>query len=312
MQRRLFPHIALMMVNLLYGANYVIAKEAMPEFILPFGFIVIRVSCACLIFFLIHRLYFNESVEKKDFPRLMACGLFGIVINQLLFFKGLSLTSPINASLIMITIPIMLMIFSAWLIGEEMNLKKWGGILAGAIGAGILIWFSQKGGSGQSNLLGDLFIFINATSYAFYLVLVIPLMKKYHPMTIIKWVFFFGLFGVWPAGYQEFMQIEWSSFTPKVWWVVAYVVIGTTFLAYMLNIYALSKVNPSVVGIYVYTQPIIATLIAVGLGKDQIDVIKLLAAAFIFLGVFLVSFSKQGSVEQTATNSDQGTSLRKG
>jgi len=283
-------HLALGIVNLIYGANYVIAKEATPEYILPFGFIIIRVTVCALLFTIFHYAFVKEKVEVKDYPKLMVGAFFGVVCNQLMFFKGLSMTSPINASLIMITTPILVLIISAIVLKEGLTSRKILGITSGAIGAFLIITFGQRFSLGGESSLGDLFIFINAASYAIYLVYIKPLMNKYHPITIIKWVFVFGCLGVWPVGYNELMQVDWANLPTYIWAVVFYVVFFSTFLAYSLNISALKLVNPSIVGIYIYTQPVIATLIAVGLGKDSLSVFKLMAAVLIFTGVYLVSF----------------------
>lgn len=299
MNNTLKAHIALIAVNLIYGANYVIAKEATPEYILPFGFIFIRVTMGTLLLWGFHYLLcafadksalINKKIEGADLGKIAICALFGVAINQMLFFKGLSITSPINASLIMITAPIAALIFAAIIIKERITFYKMLGILLGAIGAGVIILFSHRGSAVvASSVLGDFLIFVNASSYALYLVLVKPLMERYHPFTILKWVFFFGFFYVTPFSFGEFQQIEWHTFPPLIWFCLAYVIIGTTFLAYILNIYALEKVNTSIVAIYIYTQPVIATLIAIGLGKDELSPLKMIAATFIFIGVALVS-----------------------
>jgi len=280
-------HLALLVVNIIYGANYVIAKEAMPAYIQPFGFVCIRVTGAFLLFFLLHSFLIKESVDKADIPKLILCGFFGVIFNQLLFFKGLSLTSPINASLIMITTPIIVMIISSILIKEKITKNKAAGIALGAIGVSIihLVGGDQKI---EGNLLGDIMVLLNAICYGSYLVMVKPLMNKYNPFTVLKWVFGTGLL-VWFVGFSEFNAIDWASFLPHIWLVVAYVVIGTTFFAYLLNTYALKRVNPSLVGIYIYSQPIIAALIAISLGKEGFSSIKIMSAALIFTGVYLVS-----------------------
>ena len=298
MNAKLQAHIALIVVNLIYGANYIIAKEVTPAYIKPFGFIVIRASMALLMYAILHRFLtsiypknhlIHKPIERKDYLLLTACGLFGVAINQLLFFKGLSLTSPINASLIMITAPILVLIFAAILIKEKITIYKVFGIILGTLGAGYIIKSSYSSGAVGTNWLGDLFIFINAASYSLYLVIVKPLMQRYHPFTIIKWVFFFGWLFVMPVGFGEFAAIEWHTFHTLIWACLAYVIIGTTFLTYLLNIFALQKVDASVVSTYIYTQPVIATTIAILLGKDTLSSEKIVSAVLIFIGVFLVS-----------------------
>lgn len=288
--KNLRAHVYLFIVNLFYGAGFTVSKMVMPEFIKPFGFIFIRVSITTALFFLLHRFWINEKVEKKDFLLMAVCGLFGVVVNQEMFFMGLSITTPINAALIMIMTPILVFVISFFLAHEKATWQKIAGILLGAAGALIIISGKGFSFSGQT-VLGDLFILINATSYAVYLVIVRPLMKKYHPLTVITWVFAFGLIPVTVFGFNQFNQIDWSSFTPQAWLGVAFIVICTTFFAYLLNILALREVHSSVVGAYIYLQPVLATIISVSLGKDQITFQKILSALLIFSGVYMVSFA---------------------
>lgn len=282
-------HIALFLVNLIYGGNYSIAKIALPAYIKPYGFILIRVFFACLLYWLLKAFLVQEKVSWKDKAYLFLCGMFGVATNQLFFFKGLSITSEINASLLMITTPILVMLISVFMKRESMNLIKFIGLLLGVAGALLLI-AGRFNGSFQLNQLnkGDLFIVFNAISYSFYLVLVKKMMEKYNPLTVISHVFLFGLIPVAFIGFKQFSEVEWSSFTPAVWLSVIYVVIATTFLAYLLNVYALKRVNPSLVGIYIYLQPLFAAFISILLGKP-LSMIHFIAALLIFSGVFFVS-----------------------
>jgi drug/metabolite transporter (DMT)-like permease len=193
----------------------------------------------------------------------------------------------------MIATPILVLIVSRLLSKEELSWQKTAGIIMGATGALLLIVSGKKIAEGVNTPLGDTFIFINAASYAAYLVIVKPLMMKYNPLTVISWVFLFGFIFVLPVGYNQFSDIQWHTFTPAVWWAVVSVVIGATFLAYLFNIIALKHSSPAVAGIYIYLQPIIATLVAVWFGKDELSWPKILSAVLIFTGVYLVSFSKQ-------------------
>jgi len=269
----------------------------MPEFIKPFGFIFIRVSITTTLFFILHRLWLSEKVERKDFMLLLICGMFGVVINQEMFFTGLSITTPINAALIMIMTPILVFVISFFLSQEKATWQKILGLVLGLSGA--LVILAGRGLTFSSNtLLGDLFILINATSYAIYLVIVRPLMKKYHPLTVIKWVFFFGLIPVTAFGMQQFNEIYWSGFTTQTWIAVAFIVICTTFLAYLLNILALREVHSSVVGAYIYLQPVLATIISISLGKDNLTSEKIVSAILIFAGVYLVSFAGKNKMPE--------------
>jgi len=290
-------HLALFSVALIYGANYTIAKDVMnDEYILPAPFVLMRAVFGAFVFWGIHRVWVKEKVAREDFPRLVLCGLFGVAINQLLFFEGLKLTTHINAALIMTINPIAVLIASAILLKEPVSRQKILGIGLGIVGAIMLIMYGNKVAFDLAGSLGDLMILINAISYGVYLVLVKPLMSKYHPITVVRWVFLFGSLMVIPFGFSAFEAINWSGFPTYIWAEVAYVLIFTTVLTYLLNAYALQMVQPSVVSIYVYLQPLLATFIALFLGKDVLTAWKVVAGIFIFTGVFFVS-RKSGRIK---------------
>jgi len=279
----------LFVANLIYAINYTFAKEIMPNFIQPSGFILLRVIGAVTLFSLFYFLFVNEKVAKKDFIRLAICGVFGVAINQLLFFEGLNLTTPINAAIIMTINPVLVLIMSSLILFEKINIRKGIGIALGLLGASNLI---LNGGnlSGNTNyMLGNIFVFINAASYGLYLVLVKPLLQKYTPITVMFYVFAFGLLYVFPFGYNELIAVKWNSFSSKIIWEVVFVVVCTTFVAYLLNSSALKSLNPSTVSIYIYLQPVLASLFAIFRGSDSLDEMKIISALIIFFSVYLVS-----------------------
>lgn len=300
MTRSLKAHIAVLSANILYGANYSIAKLVMPKFIEPMGFIVIRVWVAALLFIITTQLFVREKIAAADRLRLFLCAVFGVTINQLLFFKGLSLTSPIDSGLMMVTNPIFVLILSAVFLAEKINAKRIVGIVSGLSGAVLLIIFgNQYSKTGSSNLLGDVFILINSLSFAIYIVIVKPLMTKYHPLTIMQTVFCIGAILVLPFGYSEFTSIEWNTFTQTTWMATIFVVIGTTFLAYLFNTLALRELSAGTVSVYIYMQPLLAAGFAMLLGKDSPNIIHLIAAILIFLGVYLtISRNKEKIIQQ--------------
>ena len=289
MNKTLFAHLALLGANLIYAINYSFAKDVMPDFIMPSGFILLRVIGALLLFALFYFLFVKEKVERKDIFRLAICGVFGVAINQLLFFEGLNLTTPINAAIVMTTNPILVIFLSFLIIKEPITFNKSAGILLGLVGASILI---LKGGSidfSSNYQIGNLFVFINAVSYGLYLVIVKPMMEKYNPITVMFYVFGFGLLYVIPFGFINLADVKWAIIPSNIYWEIAFVVICTTFIAYLLNSSALKQLSPSTVSIYIYLQPILATLFAIFWGSDSLDGQKIIAAILIFLGVYLVS-----------------------
>jgi drug/metabolite transporter (DMT)-like permease len=287
MSRQLRAHLSVLLANLIYGANYSIAKGVMPEFIKPFGFIIIRVWVAAMLFVISAQLLFREKIKRSDWPLFIGCAVFGVAINQLLFFKGLSLTSPINSGLIMVTNPIFVLIGSAMVAREKITLLKVLGILCGLSGAVLLILYGQRFSSSASDTLGDICILFNSLSYAVYLVMVRPLMQRYHPVTIMQVVFLIGSLLVLPFGLEEFNEIRWQTFGLSTWLATAFVVIGTTFLAYLFNTLALRELSANMVSVYIYLQPLLAAGFAMLLGKDTPNVLHLISAALIFNGIWL-------------------------
>lgn len=256
-------HLALLAVNIIYGANYVIAKDVMPAYLNPASFVMARVLGALILFWLLNRFVGLDKVKTKDFILLMFCGLFGVALNQMFFFEGLSITSPVSAAIIMPCTPIIVVLLSYFLLKEQISKNRLLGIsigLAGALGIVLLGagFFSGKTDL-QTSANGNLFILINATSYALYLVLVKPLMKKYSPLTVISYVFLFGSAFVIPYAAETFVEQTWDM-PMNIYLAIAFVVICTTFLAYLLNIYALKIVSPAISSSYIYLQPLLSLL----------------------------------------------------
>ena len=257
-------------------------------FVPPFTFILFRAIGATILFW-ITSLFFYQKIENKDFWRFALCGFFGVTANQLMFFSGLDLTSTIHASIIMISSPIIVSILSIFMIKDQMNWKKAIGIGIGLIGALIVILHKNKG-SGEFGIWGDILIFLNASSYGLYLICVKPLMKKYQPITVIKWVFTFGLIGVIPFGAYQIGQVNWVM--PKdILLKIGFVILFTTYLCYLFNIYGIKHVSPTIVSTYIYLQPILTSFIALITGREKLESIVIFSSLLIFTGVYLVSVS---------------------
>jgi drug/metabolite transporter (DMT)-like permease len=290
MSKTLQAHLALLIVNIIYGANYSIAKEVMPAYVQPFAFVLMRVGGALVLFWIVSAIFIREKVDKKDLPRMALLAVCGVACNQLLFLKGLSLTTPINASIIMISNPIIVLLIAAVVLKEKISFSKISGIAFGIAGAAIMLLYNKNFSFGSETISGDLMILFNSVSWACYVVLVKPLMKKYNTFTIVKWVFLFGFIYVLPFGYNQFTAINFATMPATIWRDIFFVVVGTTFFAYILNTYALRALSPSVVSIYIYLQPFFATLIAVFYyHNDMLDLHKITAGVFIVFGMYLVS-----------------------
>lgn len=294
MNSRKYAILALFAVQLIYGLNYTIAKTVINEnYIKPFGFVLLRVIGATALFWLVSLFFPKEKVEKRDYIKFFVAAVFGVVINLLFFFKGLEYTSPIHASAIMTIIPIIILVLSSYILKETITSIKIIGIIVALCGALILTVYGKSSRVGDNVPLGNLLILINAISYSIYVILIKKLTEKYHPFTFIKWLFLIGLVILIPFGYKDLSEVQWLSFTPYITFSVIFVVVGATFGTYLLNPYALSKLRASTVGIFIYLQPVIATLFALSVGADFIDAIKIGAMILIFTGVYLVTAKRK-------------------
>lgn len=284
-------HIALFFVSLIYAANYTIAKEVMPTFLSPETIVFCRILTGTIVFWILASLK-SEKVDKADFGRLVLCGIFGAAANMLLFFKGLNLTTPINASLLLLLVPILVLIISAIFLKERITIIKALGIILGVIGAGFLVINGRSISLSSSGLVGDLLVGLNSVAFAVYLVIVKKLMVKYNTMTVLKWVFTFGLIAVAPFTITDFLEADFTTIPINIWSAIAYIMLGVTVLTYIFNAYALQYVNASIVSIYIYLQPLMASVIALSYGKDSLDTGKIIAYLLIFSGVLMVSQSR--------------------
>lgn len=290
MSRRIWAILAATTASSIYGINHTLAKGLMPDYIKPFGFILLRVSGAAILFWTISFFIKSEKIQRRDWPRILACTLFGMVINMLFSFKGLSLTTPINSSVISTITPILVFILSAILIREKITFLKISGAVLGLIGALILIIFSKMSNATAPNIpLGNTLILINAASFGMYLIVVRPLTSRYNSVTLLKWFFLFAFIINFPITISEFTEVEWQGLPFSAIWRMAFVVVGTTFLTYLLNMFALKELSASTVGVFIYLQPVIAISFAMFTGADQLTLIKLSAIALVFIGVYLVS-----------------------
>ncbi|HBL80352.1 MAG TPA: EamA family transporter [Aequorivita sp.] len=291
--QRIFALLAATTASTIYGINHGIAKGLMPDVIQPFGFILLRVSGAALVFWVISLFFPSEKVERRDWFRFIICAFFGMVLNMLAFFKGLSLSTPINSSVIITISPVLLLVLSAFILRERITWVKSLGIFLGLGGALVLILFGLKAQPNAPNIpLGNLLFIINATSYSVYLILVKPLVPKYSSITLMKFLFLFAFLINLPIGISEFSEVNWTNLPFEAIWKLAFVVICTTVMTYLLNIYALKQLSPSTIGAFIYLQPVIAVLFAVIVGADSLTALRIGAAALIFLGVYLSTIKR--------------------
>ena len=290
MDKRTVALLAAFGASLIYAINHTLAKGVMPFYIKPFGFIFLRVIGATALFWLASIWAPKQKIDRKDWPRILICTVFGMVINMLMFFKGLQLSTPINSSVMITISPILVFVLSAIFIGEKITVIRTIGILLGFSGALGLILFGAEIRQDAPNIpLGNALFIINAASYAVYLVLVKPLTAKYHAITLMKWFFLFGVIFNFPITIWEFNEVQWTSLPMDVIWKMVFVVVGTTFMTYLLNVFALKTLKASTIGAFIYLQPFLAITFAMIMGADSLNLVKIISAILVFIGVYLVT-----------------------
>jgi len=282
-------HLSLIGTTLIFGFGYNVVKSLMPVPLLPMQLIFLRLFGGVVIFWLFQRLFVPEKVSRKDLFMLAVCGIFGFALNQTLFYEGLNLTTPVDASLIHVLNPILVLVFANLMIREKVTWKKAWGIAIGASGALILVVYGRSVSFDGSHAVGNILIFLNMIFYALYLVLIRPLVGKYHTTTILKWVSFFGFLFVLPFSVKPALAIQFGAITLSAWLGIGYVILLNTFVAYLLINFALKRVTAGTVSYYSYLQPIMTAIMSVTIGQGGITLPKVLAALCIFAGVYLVN-----------------------
>jgi drug/metabolite transporter (DMT)-like permease len=293
MSKRNLALLGATLVSIIYGVTFTIAKDVMPKYIDAYGFILLRAGGSMLLFWLIWLVMPKEKIVLNDFPRIIAAAFFGVAFNMLTFFKGLSLTSPISASVIMVSTPMIVLVLSAIIMKERMKKRMVLGIILGLIGTASLILYGKSIGDTSQSGLGNFLVLVNAISYGFYLIIVKKLMNKYNAFTFVKWIYLFGFIMVLPFGWSEFAAVDWTIVPTAIYWKIGFVVVISTFLTYLLNLLSMKELKPTTVAVFIYLQPLFATVFAISLGKDTLSLVKIGSAVLIFSGVYLVTQKKQ-------------------
>jgi drug/metabolite transporter (DMT)-like permease len=298
MSKRTLALVAATIVSIIYGMTFTIAKDVMPNYVQAYGFIIMRVGGTAILFWLVwlftrtSKNIPNEKIDPVDYPRIFWAAFFGVALNMLAFFKGLSLTSPISASVLMVSTPIIVLVLSAIILKERMRKRMIIGIILGLIGTAFLILYGKSVGNATNASLGNFLVFVNATSYGLYLVIVKKLMDKYNAFTFVKWIYSIGFIMVLPFGWSEFQAVNWASMPMDMYWKIGFVVVFSTFFTYLLNLLSMRELKPTTVAVFVYLQPFFATVFAISLGKDELTLVKIISAILIFTGVYLVTQKK--------------------
>ena len=290
MNKRTIALFAAFVATSIFGFNHTIAKELMPDVLSPNALLYCRVVGAAICFWFISLFLKNEKIEVKDFKLIIICAFFGMGLNMITALNGLYNSTPINSAIITTLAPIFIFLISVIIIKEKITRIKYVGVFIGFCGTLTLILLNEKSVSSAPNInLGNFYLFINSISYALYFVLVKPLTKKYTMITIMKWLFLFSIFINMPFGLIEFAEINWVEISGVSLLKISYVVFCTTFLVYLLNLYALKNLKASTVGMFIYLQPVIGILFAIYRGADKLTVADATSVLLVFIGVYLVS-----------------------
>lgn len=284
----------MLMANVIWGLNAPIGKFVLDSpYVSAVSLTTFRMVGAAIAFWIASAFTKWEHVKPRDLLLLFFAALFGIVFNQGSFIFGLSLTSPINASIVTTTTPIITMIVAALYLKEPVTGKKVMGIFIGAMGALILILSSHSAATGKSgNIWGDLLCLTAQLSFAIYLTVFRNLIVKYSSITIMKWMFIYASICFIPFSYSDVSSMQFTEIGAKVYGGIAFVVFGATFLSYLFVMIGQKNLRPTLVSMYNYVQPIVASSIAVAMGMDTFGWSKAGAIILVFTGVYIVTQSK--------------------
>ena len=287
-------HLALLGSNVMWGIMAPISKFVLAGGIVSsMALVDVRIFGGTILFWIASMFIKPEKVDRKDYIRLFGAGFFSTAFNQMCFIKGVSLTSPVDASICTSTLPIWTMILAAIFLKEPVTGKKATGVLMGLSGALLLVFFgSGHNSSGNSNILGDLLCLLSQVSYSVYLVFFQDVIKKYSPVTLMKWKYTFGALILLPVLLSSFCTVQWGILPSNQWAGLAYILLFGTFLSYLIVPIGQKHLRPTVVAMYNYLQPVTAAAVAILWGLDSFNIVKLIAVVLIFSGVMLVNRSR--------------------
>lgn len=290
---QLTAHFSMFMACAFWGLMAPLGKDAMTHGLDGIDMVTFRVTGGALLFWITSLFVKYEHVPARDIARFAAAGLLGIVTNQCLYTMGLSITSPINASIVTTSMPIFAMILAAIILGEPITGKKALGVLMGCSGALILILTSAAAATDKvGDIRGDLLCLGAQFSFALYLSLFNPLIKRYSVFTTNKWMFLFATVFILPFSFSHVMEIDWQNVPTKSWLETGYVVMFGTFVGYIFTMIGQRTLRPTVVSVYNYVQPLVSVIVSLFIGIAVLQWSQALAVVLVFSGVWLVTKSR--------------------
>ena len=292
-KRPLLAHLSMFLACAFWGLMAPLGKDAMTHGVTGIDMVTFRVAGAAILFWITSLFVKREHVPVKDVLRLGLAGLFGLTLNQCGFTIGLSITSPINASIVTTSMPIFAMLLSALILKEPLTAKKVGGVLLGFSGAIILILSSATASSDKvGDIRGDILCLCAQLSFALYLSLFNPLVRKYSVFTVNKWMFTFATLYILPFTFQHVAAIDFPNVPISTWLETAFVVFICTYVCYILTMNAQQTLRPTVVSVYNYVQPMVAVVVSVLTGLGIFKPAHAIAVVLVFFGVRFVTKSK--------------------
>lgn len=294
---KLKGHAALWVANIVWGLNApigksVLAEASAPGGVGPFALSVYRMVGAAVLFWTASLFLPRERVAPRDIVLLLFASVFGIQFNQMLFLWGLSLTSPIDTSIIATLVPVLTMVLATLFLREPITWMKAGGVFLGCAGAVLLVLVSHRGSGAASSVAGDVLCIVSAVSYATYLTAFRNVIVRYSPVTAMKWMFLFAAVAAAAIYFRPLAEVDYASVPSRTWGGILYVVVCSTFLSYLMVPVGQRYLRPTVVSMYNYVQPVVAVPFTVAIGLDSFGYAKAVAAVCVFAGVWLVARSK--------------------
>lgn len=286
-------HACLFLASAFWGLMAPLGKDAMTHGLNGLDMVAFRVLGGCILFWITSFFVKKERVSRRDLLMFAGAAVFGLVTNQCCFTVGLSITSPINASIVTTSMPIFAMILAFLILKEPITGKKAGGVALGCVGAIMLIVTSAVAANSRvGNIWGDLMCMGAQLSFALYLSLFSPLIRHYSVFTVNKWMFTYATLMVMPISWGSLSEIEWAQVPATTWWETAFVVVFCTYIGYIFMMIGQQVLRPTVVSVYNYVQPIVSVTVSILAGLCILKPTQVLAVVLVFSGVWLVTKSR--------------------
>ena len=296
-KRRLAGHLACFTAYAIFGINIIICKDLMGgHLVSPMAIFTLRSIGAGLLFWILSLFLPREKVDGKDILKIIAAAFLGYFLTQLTFLIAIPEVTPMHCSIVSSMSPIYTMFIAAIVLKEPLSLQKGGGVLISLCGIIFLILNnSSNSGVAESSLYGLFLMFLNSLSFSLYLGIFRPLISKYSVVTFMKWIFLFSTLMSLPFSCREVFSLSWVQLPSEQMWELGYLIVCATFMSYFLIPFGQKRIRPTLVSLYSYIQPIIATAISIAIGMDTLTWQKVLAATLVFSGVFIVSRSRKAA-----------------